>query len=165
MTLTRPELPLRCHSLPHCGGCLGLAVLFSFGAVVGRPGGRPRALTGTVLTVGAGTPKFRQSEAALKPRPRRHRNKGSPETMGFWRTFPRFSCVRKPGPSRGGETAPDPAGSMRIGAAHRFHHGYKQTPCQREAVGSPGPRMENPCRRAAAMVYYQGIQQKEDPRL
>ena len=80
-----------------------------FGAVLSLRGPPGRPAPGfkakPCLRPKAGIPKFRQSEAALKPRPRRHRNKGSPETMGFWRTFPRFSCGRKPGPRRAGETA------------------------------------------------------------
>ena len=45
--------------------------------LVGRPGGRPRALTANLLKAEVSIPKFRQSEAALKPRPRTQEDKGS----------------------------------------------------------------------------------------
>ena len=41
-------------------------------------------------------------------------SKGSLETVGFWLTFGYFCSATKVAPRRGGETAPDPAGSISL---------------------------------------------------
>ena len=89
---------------------------------------------------------------------RRRRTKGSPETVGFRRTFPRFSCGRKPGPRRGGETALKQAECISLGAAHRLNHLSKPNP-RKGKRQDPGAL--DKCRTSVYTVYIQKDRLKE----
>ena len=125
-----------------------MGALFRCGALllVGRPPGRPRALTAAALKAEAGVLKFRQSEAALKPRLRTQVDKGVLRTAGSKLTFAYFCSATKVGPA-GGETAYKSAGCIIISDEHRIkastHPQMKiLLPAEKSGRGPQGPCMK-----------------------